>query len=391
MPRRTSNYWFALCVLAIALIAGCAPRPKIDPAAALARRVQEGTATPAELVRLGDTYLERGEPLKAAEMAFRARKADPTLVEAHLLLGTVYVAAEEIPKARAAYQEAVQAAPQALAPRLRLARLEIAQGNVGAALTQAQSAIDIDRNSAEAWLLAGKIQRLAKSDGSAGASFRRALSLDPRLTEAQFELGLLAMDHDNYAEAIAPLDQAYQLGERSPVLQAALALALTAGKGDEASYARAEKLLADAAQPELSTAWLAQGLIHQRKREHTLARASYQKVLAANARNERAQYALAMSYREEGNLAAARREIARHDKLVRQRQRLKQLSQDVAARPKDPAAVKAYGMALFEDGNFAAAETQFGALVGLGSGGAEARQWLDRTRARLKAMESAAP
>lgn len=354
------------------------------------QRVHSGRATPQETVQLGHELLLRNEPLKAAEMAFRARKAAPELPEAHHLLGVLYTAGGELPKAQAAFEEAVRVAPNALTPRLSLARFYVDQGNGPEALVHAQAAVNIDRNSGEAWLLAGRIQRLMESDGSAGPSFRRAISLDANLAEAHRELGTLLLDFDNYAEAVEPLERAYQLGDHSPATLALLALALTAGAGDEASFTRAEKLLQEAGQPDFPPAWLAQGLIHQRKREFEPARAAFRKVLAANARNERAQYALAMSYRDAGDLEPAKKEMRRHDELVRRRQRLKQLQQQAEAQPKAAAPRKAYGVALFEDGNFAAAEQQFKAWVERSPKDHEARQWLRRTRERLEASRSTA-
>jgi Tfp pilus assembly protein PilF len=372
---------FALVlVLALAGLGGVfvlRKRPA-DPLTALERRVRDGRASAAETVQLGEVYLQRGEPLRAAEMAFRARKADPNLAAAHHLLGTLYLAGGDPAKARASFREAVRVAPEALGPRLSLARFEVDQRNVPAALEQAQAAVKIDRNSAEAWLLAGKIQRLAHSDSSSRASFQRAITLDPNLAEAQFELGVLALDFDNYAEAVAPLDRAYQLGLRTPQSLCCLALALVAGPGDEASAARAEQLLTEAGRPENPAAWFAQGLLLQRKKQFSAAQESFEKVLRVNPRNERAQFARAMCYRDAGNLDAAQQAMLRHDQLVKRRQHLKQLADAVQAQPTSPASLKAYGVALFQDGDPAAAEAQFRTWVAREPHNAEAESWLQR-------------
>jgi Tfp pilus assembly protein PilF len=335
------------------------------------------------MVVLGREYLKRGQPLRAAELAFRARKAQPDLPEAHDLLAVLYLAGGDLPKARSAFEAAVRVAPQALAPRLNLARFEIDQGNTKIALQQAQAAIDIDRHSAEAWLLAGKVQRLAHSDGSSRSSFVRAISLDPNLAEAHFELGALSLDFDNYAEAVAPLDHAYRLGLRTPECLSCLALALVAGPGDEASAARAERLLTEAGSPENPAAWFAQGLLLQRKKQFEAAQKSFEKVLRVNPRNERAQFARAMCYRDAGNLDAAQQAMLRHDQLVKRRQHLKQLADAVQAHPTSPAPLKAYGVALLQDGNPEAAEAQFRTWIAQEPHNAEAESWLQRAlRAR---------
>ena len=355
-----------------------------DPVTVLEGRIRGGKASPTETVQLGETYLQRGDTLQAAEMAFRARKADPNLAAAHHLLGMLYLAGGDIPKARAGFQEAVRVAPETLGPRLSLARFEIGQKNVPAALAQVQAAVGIDRNNAEAWLLAGKIQRLANSDGSSRASFQRAAKLDPNLAEAQFELGALSLDFDNYAEAVAPLDRAYQLGLRTPEVLSCLALALMAGPGDDASAARAERLLTEAGRPEAPPAWFAEGLLKQKKRDFKGARAEFEKVLRVNPRNERAQYALAMCFRDAGDLDRAQSAILRHDQLVKRRQQLKQLLDAVTAHPTSASALKAYGVGLFNDGNFTAAGEQFRRWQRVASNDREAATWLQRAEQRQR-------
>lgn len=316
-----------LLLLVIAVAVGVAvsrKRPPADPLVALERRAQQGQASAVEMVQLGESYLQRGETIKAADMAFRARKADPHLAAAHHLLGVLYLAGGEVSKARASLEEAVRMAPNEVGPHLSLARFEIEQKNVPAALAQAQAAIQLDRNSAEAWLLAGKIQRLAHSDDSSRSSFERAVKLDPNLAEAHFELGALSLDFDRYVEAVAPLDRAYQLGLRTPAAAACLALALLAGPADDASAARAEQLLTEAGKPDMPPAWFAEGLLLQRKKEFKPAEAAFEKVLRVNPTNERAQYALAMCFREAGDLERAQREMVKHDQLVKRRQSRKQ-------------------------------------------------------------------
>ncbi len=372
---------------AVLLLGGS--RPPSQDLATAQRRLEAGTASPAEIVALGEKFLQRGELLKAAEMGFRARKADPRLPAPHLLLATLYTQSQEPEKARASYQDAVRVAPELLVPRLNLARFELEQRNGPAALEHAQAAVNIDRNSAEAWLLAGRIQRLFKSDGTSASSYRRAITLNPELAEAHLELGVLSLDFDKYSEAVAPLERAYELGLRTPQLMSCLALALVAGPGGDDAATRAEQLLKEAGRPEMPASWFAQGLLHHRSRDLPRACETFERVLRANPRNERAQYALAMAYRDAGRKTLAQKAIRRHDLLVRRRQALRQFSQGITEEPNSPSRRKAYGQALFEIGDFRAAEAQFRAWCELASKNAEAKQWLRRAREKLREQDGA--
>jgi tetratricopeptide (TPR) repeat protein len=189
------------------------------------------------------------------------------------------------------------------------------------------------------------------------------------------------------AEGKATAPQMVELGEeylrRTPQVLCCLALALVAGPADDASAARAEQLLKEAGNPEVPPAWFADGLLRQRKKDHSGAQAAFRKVLAANARNERAQYALAMAYRDAGDRPAAQTAMARHDQFVKTRQRLKQLQQQVTAHPKSAAAVQAYGIALYEEGSYDIAEPQFARWVELEPTHREPKGWLAKTRQRM--------
>lgn len=290
-------------------------------AAELEARLAGNKATAPELVELGRLYLQAEQPLKAAEMGFRARKLDREYAGSYNLLGAIYVAARQPGKAREMFTQAVKVAPRAVAPRQNLARFEISQGQGKAALMQLKVALRLDPTSGQTWMLTGEAQRLYHLDTSAGDSFQRALRLDPSLVEAYVQQGLWELDFDHYTNAIAPLEQAYGHGDRSPITLSGLALALLAGTGTPAATDRAETLLAELGSVELPAAWFARGLLALKRGHPAEGRDQFLKVLNANPRNERAQYALGDAYRALGDLENMRKALARHDQLVKERQR----------------------------------------------------------------------
>lgn len=385
--------------VAVALVLGLAGAvvyitrrpPKLAPGAGAAAvagleaKLNQGQATPLERVQLAEIYLEQGETLKAGDLALQARKADPRLTAAHDLLGRIYAQIKDVPKARAAFEEAVNTAPDQVAPRLQLARFEMDQNELQRALASLQKAVEINRDSAETWLLVGKLQRLSHAETAAGTSFRRAIKLDPKLLEAQVNLGVLELDFDRYSEAVAPLDAAYQLGDRTPVTLSCLALALLAGPGKDTDAQRAGELLAQAGQPEIPPAWVARGLLLQRNRDHQGAVREFQKVLRVNPRNERAQFALAESYRQAGDVDAATKALARHHQLVTQRQQLRALGDRIKNEGAKPPLLREYGKLLLEADQFNEAEAQFRYWLKLEPNNAEPRQWLQKVETRRRA------
>ncbi len=102
-------------------------------------------------------------------------------------------------------------------------------------LRDADRAIALDSNLADAWAARGVILARSWRWSEAEHDLRRATAVDPRYAPAQRWLGDLLLVRGRTPEALAVLQRAAQIETGSPVIAGSLALALvTAGRGPEA-------------------------------------------------------------------------------------------------------------------------------------------------------------
>jgi Flp pilus assembly protein TadD len=251
------------------------------------------------------------------------------------------------------------------------------------ALQQLQAALRITENDPQVWLAIGRAQRLRGSHIAAADSFNRALKLQPDLVEAHVDLGILHADFDRHVEAKRSLEEAYRLGDRSPVTLSYLALVLLLSPNADA--ARAEQLLKEAGEPAIPPALFARGLLLRAKGAHAEAEQAFKQVLAADPRHERAQFALAETLRQAGDRDGAARAMKRHHQLVTERQRLGTLSDRLSSEGPQPRLLREYGEALLQAGRVAEAREQFQTWASRAPGDPEARRSLERAQRLLAA------
>jgi len=102
-------------------------------------------------------------------------------------------------------------------------------------LRNADRAIALDSNLADAWAARGVLLARSWRWSDAERDFRRAIAVDPHFAPAQRWLGELLMVRGRMPEAVSALQRAAQLEAGSPVVAGSLALALAgAGRGPEA-------------------------------------------------------------------------------------------------------------------------------------------------------------
>ena len=345
-----------------------------------AHRAELKPGSPEALVAEGEELLAAGDVIQATERAYRARQADRRFAGAYNLLGVIYAQTRQPKEARANFSKAVAFGPKLSQPRVNLGRLELQESRPLEAEKQFTAATKLAPQDPEIWLLLARAQRMRQNRAAAGESFRRVLALDPKQAEAHAGLGLLDLDVDHYIPARDHLEQAVRLGDESPLTRCCLALALVAGQGTEADLQRAAQLLDEAKHPEMPPGWYAEGMLAQRKRDFTTARAAFQKLLNVEPRNERAWFALADAYRGAGDKTNAEYALRRHHELLTQRQRVSSLADRLIVEGPKPALLRQYGAALLDADQPADAEVQFQAWLARAPHDKEARAWLQRAQ-----------
>lgn len=173
-----------------------------DPAAAL-QALKEAVALNAREPRYQDTlgllYLQLRRPDLAAEHFRKALESDPKYADAHFHLGAALAEQQQWEEAVGAYRRAI-ALPTLTVP-------DFAHQNLGLALYH--------------------LKRYAEAE----QSLRFAISLDPGLQAAYYNLGLVFLAEDRKEDARAAFRQARQLGPDSPFGRAAQDRLRTLGEG----------------------------------------------------------------------------------------------------------------------------------------------------------------
>ena len=148
---------------------------------------------------LGVVYLDLGRPDLAIEQLHKAVELDPRLADAHFHLGTAYAESRRWEDAVASYRSAL-ALPTLAIP-------DFVHQNLGLALYH--------------------LKRYPEAE----SSLRFALSLDPKLQAAYYNLGLVLVAENRGAEARAAFRQARQLAPETPFGQAARERLKSLGEG----------------------------------------------------------------------------------------------------------------------------------------------------------------
>lgn len=391
-----------LAVAGTVALVGCKPKaaalPAAPPPAPSSNAPSGVAATPAaQPLEAANAALEKGDLLGAARLTFRERDLHPERPEPYLLLGVIYSRMATLVASRGEAQEAVSAlerarqnfrksaslAPQSAAPLLNLARLEMEAQRPLEGLKVLQQAARAEPKNAEVWFTIGRAQRQRGSHGQSTEAFRRAAELDPARPEPHLELGMVHMDYGRYGQARQAFEEAHRLGNRSPLVLSALALSLLVSPDAAGQVSRAESLLTEAGNPDIPPAVFARGLLLQQKGDAAGAAALFQRILAADPRNERALFSLAGALRTQGDRAKAAEILKRYQAVVARRQLLASYGDRIRRAGPSPELLRGYARALMEGGFYAQAEAQFRQLQQKQPGDAEAARGLKAARAAL--------
>jgi Flp pilus assembly protein TadD len=116
------------------------------------------------------------------------------------------------------------------------ARRDIDKNEFEAAITPLQEVIAEQPDFAYAHFQLAYVYTALKKTDEARAEYERTIAIDPKMTEAYLNLGILLLDNQKYAEAVAPLRKAVELLPAQSRPRSLMAVALDRS-GDEAGAA----------------------------------------------------------------------------------------------------------------------------------------------------------
>jgi len=205
--------------------------------------------------------------------------AEPSLAEAHMLLGIAYRAQgtpEMMGEAVAELRQSIALKPSLTIARMTLARLYLDMSRASRARDELQSALEQMPGNAQLLSLLGEAEREMGNATRSVELQRQALQTDASVVQARYYLGLALVDLKQYPDAIRELQQVVQSGANPAEGNLALGSAyFAAGRTDEAIAALREAARVDPARAEthiqLARAYRSKGLLNDAAKELTLA------------------------------------------------------------------------------------------------------------------------
>jgi tetratricopeptide (TPR) repeat protein len=310
---------------------------KADDAVALAQKAMEKGGGAAALAALAHAQAAKGDPA-AAEASYRKAIADDaTAIGPVVGLATVLRKTGRAAEAEPMLQKAIDAAPGAVDAYKEMARVKIAQGRAQEALADANLAAAMSENDPDAQelVIEAKVGRalqdlaggqtdlavqdltklrdenpgsaavrlglgraqIARRDGDAAlAELQKAVELDPKNAEAQYQLGYVYhVMKQNAASAVGPFGKAVEAEPGNTLFRTSLGSALT----DAGQLDRAVQELTSVTGSESYAGWQAWfylGAAQLKASRFKDAVAALEKAVAVKQDNAQAEAFLAWSY-----------------------------------------------------------------------------------------------
>jgi Tfp pilus assembly protein PilF len=156
----------------------------------------------------------------------------PTSAPAHELLAESYEAQGKWNEAEKEYRDILQQSPNTPGIHFRLGRLLLSKANPGPdvadrARQEFEQELKIDPTNAGAEYVLGELARQNQQWDEAVNRFSRAAKLDAHFAEAFLGLGMSLLSEKRYADALPPLETAVRLEPRNPDAHYNLAMAYT--------------------------------------------------------------------------------------------------------------------------------------------------------------------
>ena len=131
-----------------------------------------------------------------------------------MTLGKGYLEQGDARKAIAAYQQAVQLAPESTDARLNLANAFLLAGDAGEVVKQTEQALSLDHNNPAAHYLMGCAWMRLNKPEEAVKAFQQSQQIDPAVGALNFQLGLAYERLSQYEEAIGQFETLAQFEPR---------------------------------------------------------------------------------------------------------------------------------------------------------------------------------
>ncbi len=198
---------FLALVLSLVLAGACSRDPKVRAAESLAngdaylashklneavieyKRALQARPDWAEAhYKLAKAYDAQGDPVNAYREYAWTGDLDPSNIDAQLQAGTLLLAAGELNAARTRAELALQVAPDSAPAHILLGNALSGLKEPEAAIKEIEQALSLDPSYAPAWTALGAAEFLGGTRERAGDAFKKAVELAPRSIEARLAL-----------------------------------------------------------------------------------------------------------------------------------------------------------------------------------------------------------
>jgi len=175
-------------------------------------------------IKLAQSFSAEGNTKQAFNNIQSVLQEDHAILEAHIVLGNLYMKQKDYPDARASFQNALKYNPDYLSAIFSLARVYKEEGNLQAAKAGFQRLMEKDPRDSKSYFNLAEISLEEKKYDEAIAYLKTAVDLDPQQAISRNRLGACYVELKMFDKAIPELQKAIELNSRVPNAHFNLAL-----------------------------------------------------------------------------------------------------------------------------------------------------------------------
>lgn len=195
------------------------------------------------LLKLAQWFSAEGKNTQALESIRKVIDLDPNILEAHLVLGNLYMKDKNYTEARASFQKALELNPEYSAAVFALAKAYKDEGQWTAASAGFERLTQLDPRDSKPYFHLGDIALAQKKYDEALAFYGKAVELDPEQSGSRSHLAVCYLEMQRYDEAEKEFKKVLELNPRMPNANFNTALIFEAkGNLDEAIGAYRKEL-----------------------------------------------------------------------------------------------------------------------------------------------------